>query len=297
MRQYDRVYCGASCPPEHENYMKNLIKVGGILIMPLNEHLLQIRRTSDTSWIVKSVLPVSFAPLVTPTHNSAFKSVKLPDLEPLSLKEMCRSVIRTHLRKKAEAEQPSITLKNVCKNRKMSKKIRNSERGRRPPRRTNRRVIIPIFEENDAMSDDTNSTSNQRHTNGDNSNDSFSSHDEEDPNPSSQPLNGNTSGARASNSSTSSPIYPLNRIRRATGLIFKRIALADFDSDSSTSSCDHEMVSTVSSDETRADEREEEKKKVVEEDKESYSYLMRQSVNRLPLPLVLKSYLNFHRKL
>lgn len=36
---YDRVYCGASCPPEHENYMKNLIKVGGILVMPVEDHV------------------------------------------------------------------------------------------------------------------------------------------------------------------------------------------------------------------------------------------------------------------
>lgn len=37
--QYDRVYCGASCPSEHENYMKNLVRVGGILVMPLNDHV------------------------------------------------------------------------------------------------------------------------------------------------------------------------------------------------------------------------------------------------------------------
>lgn len=36
-QQYDRVYCGASCPEEYESYIKNLVKVGGILIMPLNE--------------------------------------------------------------------------------------------------------------------------------------------------------------------------------------------------------------------------------------------------------------------
>ena len=34
---YDRVYVGAACPPEHENYMKNLIKIGGVLVMPLND--------------------------------------------------------------------------------------------------------------------------------------------------------------------------------------------------------------------------------------------------------------------
>lgn len=27
MRLYDRVYCGASCPESHENYMKGLINV------------------------------------------------------------------------------------------------------------------------------------------------------------------------------------------------------------------------------------------------------------------------------
>ena len=36
---YDRVYVGAACPPEHEGYMKNLIKVGGVLVMPLNERV------------------------------------------------------------------------------------------------------------------------------------------------------------------------------------------------------------------------------------------------------------------
>ena len=67
MRQYDRVYCGASCPPEHENYMKNLIKVNGILVIPLNDQLMQIVRTSQTTWEVKNVLPVSFASLVLPS--------------------------------------------------------------------------------------------------------------------------------------------------------------------------------------------------------------------------------------
>lgn len=36
-RQYDRVYCGAGVQKEYENYMKNLLKVGGILVLPLEE--------------------------------------------------------------------------------------------------------------------------------------------------------------------------------------------------------------------------------------------------------------------
>lgn len=42
-RQYDRVYCGAGVQKEHEDYMKNLLKVGGILVMPLEE------KVGDTS--------------------------------------------------------------------------------------------------------------------------------------------------------------------------------------------------------------------------------------------------------
>ena len=36
-RQYDRVYCGAGVQREHESYMKNLLKVGGVLVLPLEE--------------------------------------------------------------------------------------------------------------------------------------------------------------------------------------------------------------------------------------------------------------------
>lgn len=34
--QYDRVYCGAACPSEHVNLMKSLLKVGGILVFPVD---------------------------------------------------------------------------------------------------------------------------------------------------------------------------------------------------------------------------------------------------------------------
>ena len=35
--QYDRVYCGAGVQREQEDYMKNLLKVEGILVLPLEE--------------------------------------------------------------------------------------------------------------------------------------------------------------------------------------------------------------------------------------------------------------------
>lgn len=77
VRQYDRVYCGAACPENHENYMKNLIKVGGILVMPINDQLLQIYRTSDTNWEAKSVLPVSFATLVCNKISGGTEPLKM----------------------------------------------------------------------------------------------------------------------------------------------------------------------------------------------------------------------------
>ena len=39
-RMYDRVYCGAACPEEHENYMKNLLQLNGILVMPVNDQVI-----------------------------------------------------------------------------------------------------------------------------------------------------------------------------------------------------------------------------------------------------------------
>lgn len=56
-RQYDRVYCGAGVQKEHEDYMKNLLKVGGILVMPLEEKV--------------GVLP-SVAQLIIPSSSVSF---------------------------------------------------------------------------------------------------------------------------------------------------------------------------------------------------------------------------------
>jgi protein-L-isoaspartate O-methyltransferase len=38
-RQYDRIYCGAGVQKDHENYMKILLKVGGILVMPIEDQV------------------------------------------------------------------------------------------------------------------------------------------------------------------------------------------------------------------------------------------------------------------
>ncbi|XP_010891508.2 protein-L-isoaspartate O-methyltransferase domain-containing protein 2 [Esox lucius] len=99
-RQYDRVYCGAGVQRDHEEYMKNLLKVGGILVLPLEEKLTKITRTGQSSWETKKIIAVSFAPLVLPKHNTNGKprTVPLPIFEVRTLQELARISIRHALR-------------------------------------------------------------------------------------------------------------------------------------------------------------------------------------------------------
>ncbi|XP_064203124.1 protein-L-isoaspartate O-methyltransferase domain-containing protein 1 isoform X2 [Anguilla rostrata] len=77
--QYDRIYCGAGVQKDHENYMKILLKVGGILVMPIEDQLTQITRTGQSTWESKNILAVSFAPLVQQNRPEGSKpdAVKL----------------------------------------------------------------------------------------------------------------------------------------------------------------------------------------------------------------------------
>ncbi|XP_059911989.1 protein-L-isoaspartate O-methyltransferase domain-containing protein 2 [Gadus macrocephalus] len=99
-RQYDRVYCGAGVQKEYESYMKNVLKVGGVLVLPLEEKLTKITRTGPNSWETKKIISVSFAPLVLPKYNNNGKpkAVPLPVLEVRSLQELARISIRHALR-------------------------------------------------------------------------------------------------------------------------------------------------------------------------------------------------------
>ncbi|XP_050665485.1 protein-L-isoaspartate O-methyltransferase domain-containing protein 1-like [Leptidea sinapis] len=77
---YDRVYCGAACPPDYENYFKNLIKVGGVLVFPLNDTLQQVKRVSEDKWVSRELLNVSFATLHMPHRDLPPDSVRLGQL-------------------------------------------------------------------------------------------------------------------------------------------------------------------------------------------------------------------------
>ncbi|XP_067409885.1 protein-L-isoaspartate O-methyltransferase domain-containing protein 1 isoform X1 [Emydura macquarii macquarii] len=98
--QYDRIYCGAGVQKDHENYMKILLKVGGILVMPIEDQLTQILRTGQNTWESKNILAVSFAPLVQPNRkdNSKRDTVGLPPCAVRNLQDLARIYIRRTLR-------------------------------------------------------------------------------------------------------------------------------------------------------------------------------------------------------
>jgi len=135
-RRYHRVYCGAACPETYELYMKHLLEIGGILVMPMNDQLLQVRRLGENSWTAVSMLPVSFATLLLP-NGDLVDDVVLPPLVPNSLQELCRFRIRGVLKSEVEKEHPDLW-----------------QRSRKHPKQKKRapilrRCVVPIFEESD----------------------------------------------------------------------------------------------------------------------------------------------------
>ncbi|KAL4646440.1 protein-L-isoaspartate O-methyltransferase domain-containing protein 1-like [Arapaima gigas] len=102
--QYDRIYCGAGVQKDHENYMKILLKVGGILVMPIEDQLTQITRTGQSTWESKNILAVSFAPLVQQSRTDGNKPIKLPPITVRTLQDLSRIYIRRTLRTLVEEE-------------------------------------------------------------------------------------------------------------------------------------------------------------------------------------------------
>ncbi|KAG7307038.1 hypothetical protein JYU34_007169 [Plutella xylostella] len=105
---YDRVYCGAGCPEQYQNYFKQLIKVGGILVMPLNENLLQVRRVSATEWTTRNLLNVSFATLRVPSDAEKGEHLRLDEQTPPKLQILSRAAIRAQMRRAVLSRQPEL---------------------------------------------------------------------------------------------------------------------------------------------------------------------------------------------
>eukprot|EP00118_Oscarella_pearsei_P003999 m.16591 g.16591 ORF g.16591 m.16591 type:complete len:392 (+) comp27027_c0_seq1:99-1274(+) len=93
-RSYDRVYCGAACPEEYIDFMKSLVNVGGILVVPFVNQLQRIERVSNDDFKIDSILSVSFADLILPEkeENKLMNSIEIMS-EPISLQDSCRLTV------------------------------------------------------------------------------------------------------------------------------------------------------------------------------------------------------------
>ncbi|KAF5281945.1 hypothetical protein FQA39_LY00469 [Lamprigera yunnana] len=137
-----RKYSGAIdqfdfCEPK---YLKgNCLCLSGILVMPINDQLVQMKRTSETNWDVRCLLPVSFTPLIQPKKLEQ-EILQMIPIEPLTLQALSRVVIRNILRKNLLKEYPNLTSTPALK--KIHKK-----------KRTLRRLVVPFFDSSEDKGD------------------------------------------------------------------------------------------------------------------------------------------------
>lgn len=88
--QYDRIYCGAGVQKDHENYMKVLLKIGGILVMPIEDQVRSrdspaqsSRRSSLEVADSYTTLTCTIEDCTSRMHIHVFlKAVKVDDLFP-----------------------------------------------------------------------------------------------------------------------------------------------------------------------------------------------------------------------
>ncbi|XP_068629852.1 uncharacterized protein [Battus philenor] len=135
---YDRVYCGAGCPVEYTDYLKQLIRIGGILVMPLKDMLLQVKRLGESEWSTRSLLNVTFAPLRMPASDST-EVVKLDEQAPPPLQQLARREIRRAIRDRLLARHPELRAPQRLQRPKPT-------RAQRHMNHAPRRICIPIEE-------------------------------------------------------------------------------------------------------------------------------------------------------
>ncbi|KAI1288429.1 Protein-L-isoaspartate O-methyltransferase domain-containing protein 1 [Halotydeus destructor] len=140
-RLYDRIYCGAAVPPDNELDIQNLLRIGGILVMPCNDQLVQVIRRDVKRFDRQYLLPVSFANLVT--HRPQDVTVTLPGVVLPSLKSICRSTINSVLRASVQKQLPVVSDKKE----KRLKIARSRRHGRRA-----RALLIPEEATNSSQS-------------------------------------------------------------------------------------------------------------------------------------------------
>ncbi|VVC45357.1 S-adenosyl-L-methionine-dependent methyltransferase [Cinara cedri] len=114
---YDRVFCGAAVPPEEFEFMKSLIKIGGILVMVLEGALLKVIRQDEHLWYTTELLNEIFEdsfPLLLVPEPCSLKIVTFPSVKPLTLQELCRSNIRSFMRQHLQKENSELKIYTEC---------------------------------------------------------------------------------------------------------------------------------------------------------------------------------------
>ncbi|CAG7836346.1 unnamed protein product [Allacma fusca] len=123
--RYDRIYCGAACPPKYLQVIIDSLKIGGISVVPVNDSLVQMKRISESRVERKVLLSVSFASLVESMGKPSIPTA-LPEWNPLKLSEMCRAVIRSSIRCNCQGTAPEVST--------------SSKSAKRPKKRTTNRL-------------------------------------------------------------------------------------------------------------------------------------------------------------
>lgn len=118
-RQYDRVYCGAVCPDSREAFIRQFVRVGGVLVMPSQNYLYRWERVAENTWRSTTSMPVSFTSLVFPS-SAEENLVHLPECNPLSLQDICRSGIRRRLLRNVWQEHPELETRKLRRRSKFS---------------------------------------------------------------------------------------------------------------------------------------------------------------------------------
>ncbi|CAN7945222.1 unnamed protein product, partial [Ixodes hexagonus] len=255
---------------------------------PLFPQLVQVKRTGESSWQEKNILPVSFAMLVQPSSRDRVQEVTLPDYQPGSLQALSRIRIRRVLRSLLEREHPTLGQVRRC--------TPAAKKKKQQLRRRVQRIVIPIFEESD------DSSSHPEQSNDEERRPGAGAAAEDVPN-GEDPMEVSDPRKRSAQDSDDEGRFGGGAAAHRPGnpsVVWKRVAfdelnlqLVGLEQDVAAVATAGETTTSGGSSSGNGSTAEEE----APAPELSYSTLMRQRIVALPLPPRLREYLNYDRPL
>ncbi|VVC42966.1 S-adenosyl-L-methionine-dependent methyltransferase [Cinara cedri] len=113
---YDRVYCEAAVPSDKLEFMKSLVKINGILVIPYKGFLWKMIRQNENEYNVKrinDILTYAFSDLIV-RGPCCLTTVTFPPVKLLTLQELCRNQIRSSIRQNLQKERPELEIRTKC---------------------------------------------------------------------------------------------------------------------------------------------------------------------------------------